>query len=102
MILHSVYVQTVADTSQELAAVMEGLAALMDQIEGFSAFQHGPNIDVEGKSPEAPYGFICTFDDRAALDRYATNPDHKTLGARLVALCGGADRIMVYDLEVSQ
>lgn len=85
----------------DLAEVMHGLEALTGEIEGFTAFRHGPNIDAEGKSPEYPYGFICSFDGRAALDRYAADPRHGALGARLVAMCtGGAAGIMVYDLEV--
>ena len=79
--------------------VMTGLAQLVGEIEGFVAFSHGRNIDAEGKSSGFPYGFIGRFEDRAALARYAADPRHQSLGARLVALCGGADRIMVYDIE---
>ena len=82
----------------ELIAVMSGLAAL--DLPGFTAFDHGPNRDLEQKTPAYPYGFICTFDDVAALQAYATDPGHQALGARLVALCGGAEQIMVMDLEV--
>lgn len=79
--------------------VMKGLGALVGQIDGFTGFTHGPNIDLEGKSPEAAYGFICTFSDRDALLRYADDPRHRALGARLVALCGGAESIKVYDIH---
>ncbi len=85
----------------ELSAIMMGLSALMPGIEGFEGFEHGPNRDLEQKSPDFPYGFICTFNDVAALEAYAQNPDHQALGARLVAQCkGGADGIMVIDLDV--
>ena len=83
-----------------LQDLMQGLADLVPQIDGFTGFQHGPNLDVEQKSPDFPYGFVCTFEDVAALDRYAGDARHQALGARLVALChGGPDGIMVYDLE---
>lgn len=82
----------------ELAVVMQGLSAL--EIEGFLSFSHGPNRDFEAKTPDHPYGFICTFADEASLRTYAANPDHQALGGRLVALCGGGDGIMVIDLEV--
>lgn len=102
MILHSVYLHLAPDFDRaDCAAIMDGLAALVGHIDGFSAFDHGPNIDVEAKSPEAPYGFVCTFADRAALARYADDPRHQMLGGRLVALCGGAGNIKVYDLEVT-
>lgn len=100
MISHLVTFAPDPTNPKELAAVMTGLDALVGQIEGFSAFTHGPNIDAEGKTPDHPYGFICTFTDRSALDRYATDPRHQALGARLVALCpGGGDSILVYDID---
>lgn len=83
----------------ELQAVMDGLAAL--DLPGFVAFEHGPNIDLEGKTPNHPYGFIGTFVDQSALETYAADPVHQALGARLVALCGGGERIMVIDLVVA-
>ncbi|MGI3186373.1 Dabb family protein [Nioella aestuarii] len=79
--------------------VMDGLDQLTDEIPGFLSFTHGVNIDMEGKSPGYPYGFIARFENRDALARYAADPRHRALGARLVALCGGADRITVYDIE---
>lgn len=102
MIHHAVYLSLsdAADPS-ELAEVMKGLSALVGEIEGFTAFAHGPNVDLEGKSPECHYGFHGSYDDRAALDRYARDPRHQALGARLVALCGGAERIKVYDIETA-
>ena len=82
----------------ELIAVMSGLAAL--DLPGFVGFEHGPNRDLESKTPDYPYGFICTFETIAALETYAADPGHQALGAGLVALCGGGDGIMVMDLEV--
>ncbi|NDV02113.1 Dabb family protein [Pseudoroseicyclus tamaricis] len=81
----------------ELGEVMAGLAGL--SLEGLTGFDHGPNLDMEGKSPGYSYGFVVTFADRAALARYAADPGHQALGARLVALCGGAEGIFVADLE---
>lgn len=82
----------------ELAAVMDGLGGL--DLPGFIGFQHGPNIDLENKTPGHPYGFICSFADQSALETYAADPGHQSLGSRLVALCGGGDGIMVMDLVV--
>lgn len=82
----------------ELISVMSGLGAL--ELPGFAGFEHGPNRDLEQKTLDYPYGFICTFDNVAALEVYAADPGHQALGARLVALCGGGDGIMVMDLEI--
>jgi len=101
MIQHCVFCRlSPAHDPAELAAVMAGLAALVGEIRGFTAFAHGPNIDMEAKSPGWPYGFVGTYASRAALATYAENPRHRALGARLVALCeGGGDGIVVYDIE---
>lgn len=99
MIQHIVMLSLPVDYDQiPLQDVMDGLAAL--DLPGFVGFTHGPNRDFEAKSPDYPYGFICTFADAASLRTYAADPGHQALGARLVALCGGAERIMVIDLEV--
>lgn len=102
MILHAVYLNLKpGHDPSELASVMAGLGALVGQIDGFTGFQHGPNIDAEGKSPDHPYGFICTFADLAALNLYANDPRHQALGARLVESCtGGGQGIVVYDLKI--
>lgn len=81
-----------------LAGIMDGLADL--DLTGFDRFEHGPNRDLENRTPDYPYGFICTFADLAALQRYAADPAHQALGSRLVTLCGGGERIMVMDLDV--
>jgi antibiotic biosynthesis monooxygenase (ABM) superfamily enzyme len=90
---------TDASDLSECLDVMEGLERLTGEIPGFLGLTHGANIDMEGKSPNFPYGFIARFENRGALARYAADPRHQALGARLVALCGGADRITVYDIE---
>ena len=84
--------------ARELQAVMQGLGAL--DLPGFTGFSHGPNLDLEQKTAAYPYGFICIFADENSLRTYAADPGHQALGARLVALCGGGDGIMVIDLEV--
>ena len=97
MIQHVVMLK--ARETEVLSGLMRNFAALVGRIEGFTAFAHGPNIDAEQKSPDYPYGFICTFTDRAALDRYAADARHQALGAQLVSLCdGGGEGIMVYDI----
>lgn len=101
MILHAVYLRltTGADRS-ELAEVMSGLGSLTSKLDGMTNFRHGPNHDFEGKTLHFPYGFVAEFVGVEALKAYAADEEHAALGARLVALCdGGADGIVVYDLE---
>ncbi|WP_147125334.1 Dabb family protein [Shimia ponticola] len=102
MILHCVFVNFRPDGDpDEQQAVLRGLGDLQPNIDGFEAYHFGPNLDFERKTKDHRDGFICTFRDRAALQAYSDNTAHKALGARLVAQCvGGADGILVYDLEV--
>lgn len=101
MIRHCVMLHLAADAQQAaLDEIMQSLAALVDRLDGCSGFCAGPNRDFEGKSPDFSFGFTLDARDETALTAYAVHPDHKALGARLVALCeGGGDGIMVFDIE---
>ena len=101
MIVHCVFLK-LADPADAgaCAAVLDRLCAFAAGLEGVISASAGPNIDLEGKSPEFPAGFVVNFKDRAALVQYAAHPEHKELGAQLVALCrGGAAGIVVFDLD---
>ncbi|WP_439142555.1 Dabb family protein [Planktotalea sp.] len=102
MILHSVYCNLRSGVqSNAVTAVFQELDTLCKRIDGVLSFEHGPNRDFEAKSPQFAVGFVIRFTDRHALEQYAEHPIHKELGAQLCTLCvGGADGIMVFDLEV--
>lgn len=89
------------DAMPAIAQAMAILENLAPELPGLVGFSHGPNRDFEGKSQRYPYGFLCTFTDKAALDAYAANADHQRAGGLLVASCkNGAEGIFVVDLEV--
>lgn len=100
MILHCVFCTFRTDASQEQRqAILSDLARFSLALDGVLGFDHGPNADFEGKSPNVTDGFVIRFADRLALATYADHPTHKALGARLCDLCeGGAGGIMVMDL----
>lgn len=102
MILHMVMLEpTGPDAMGPISEAMQILEGLAPTLPGLTDFRHGPNRDFEMKSERYPYGFLCTFTDKAALDAYAANPDHQRAGGMLVASCkNGADGIFVIDLEV--
>ena len=101
MIRHCVMLNLQNDMQEELQTVLTGLADLVQRLEGCGGFVAGPNRDFEGKSPNHPFGFMFDAKDEVALQVYADHPEHKALGAKLVSLCqGGADGIIVYDIEV--
>jgi hypothetical protein len=100
MLYHMVMLEP-AGGMDDIMAAMEILDGLQGQLDGLIDFKHGPNRDFEQKSERYPYGFLCTFTDKAALDAYAANPTHQRAGGLLVGACkGGADGIFVVDLEV--
>ncbi|OAN76577.1 hypothetical protein A8B78_03620 [Jannaschia sp. EhC01] len=102
MLYHLVMLEP--DGPDAMPAIMEAMAileTLAPDLPGLIEFRHGPNRDFENKSERYPYGFLCTFADKTALDTYAANPTHQRAGALLVASCkNGADGIFVVDLEV--
>ena len=80
---------------------MAKLSSLVDRIEGFQDFKFGQNLDFENKSSEFDYGFVATFADQTALQRYANDPQHLALGGQLVEMCfTGHNGIIVFDLSV--
>lgn len=90
-----------ADIS-DVQAVMQGIAGVVARLPGLDGFHAGANRDYEQKSAGFTWGFTLDASDAAALRVYASDAEHKLLGAALVTLCdGGADGIMVFDLEVA-
>ena len=102
MILHCVFCRFRPDVATaESGAVLRDLSDFSLSLDGVLAFDFGPNRDFEKKSQGYTDGFVIRFESREALGRYADHPTHRQLGARLCALCdGGADGIMVFDLEM--
>lgn len=101
MIRHCVFLRLKRDyDAGALQTAFDGLAAVADRLAGATGFVAGPNLDFEGKSQEYPAGFTIDFTSADALQTYANDPEHQSLGAQLVSQCvGGAAGIIVYDLE---
>ena len=102
MIQHCVFLNLKNDTTlNDVKEVMVELSSLVGRLEGFQDFKFGQNLDFENKSPEFGYGFVATFANRTALQRYANDPQHMALGGRLVEMCvNGPPVIIVVDLSV--
>lgn len=101
-IKHCVYMQFKAEYSHaEQMAIFQQLADLQPIMDGFLSIEFGENLDCEDKS-SCNAGFIIDFASQAALDHYANHPEHKKLGAKLVAMSvGGGDGIVVFDIAVN-
>jgi hypothetical protein len=102
MILHCVFCNFSDEArAVEQHAVLSELRDFALSIRRCMSAEFGPNRDFEQKTQDYSHGFVLQFKDKDALDEYAKHPTHLALAARLVNLCvGGADGILVYDLEV--
>jgi hypothetical protein len=102
MIRHCVFVKLKANTSaEEREGLTADLAALKDVIPSITAAHFSSNVSPEGLGRGYNFGFVMDFIDAAARDGYLPHPAHEKAAGRLVAACeGGAEGVLVYDLEI--
>ncbi len=88
------------DDKQTLYRDLEALKAVAP---GILDFQVRNNISPETPVVHGFYDFFWfDFIDEASRDAYLEHPDHKAVGARLVAACqGGLEGLMVVDFRLS-
>ena len=103
MIRHCVLVRpsaTAPAAVADLPQVFAAQARLGERLPGMLAFAGGPDVSPEGLQRGYAHAFTIDFADAAARDAYLVDPEHKALGARLVAAAeGGRDGILVIDFE---
>jgi hypothetical protein len=86
-------------TDAEISAIFADLTAIRDKLPGVLALQSGRSESPEKIERGYLHGFTVDFTDWAALQAYQDHPDHKRVGAALVAAAiGGIDGILVFDL----
>jgi hypothetical protein len=86
-------------TEAEIAAIFADLAAIKEKLPGVLAIHSGRSESPEKIERGYLHGFTVDFTDWAALAAYQDHPDHKRVGAALVAAAeGGIDGILVFDL----
>jgi hypothetical protein len=90
-------------TEAQIAAMFAELEAIRTKISGVLAITSGRSESPEKIERGYMHGFVVDFDGWDALEAYQTHPDHKALGAKLVAHAeGGLDGILVFDLPVHE
>lgn len=104
MIRHIVLIRFRADvTEAQVAAMFEELESIRSKISGVLSITSGRSESPEKIERGYMHGFVVDFDGWDALEAYQTHPDHKALGAKLVAHAeGGLDGILVFDLPVNE
>ena len=100
MIRHIVLVKFRAEVSEaEIAAIFADLAAIKAKLPGVIDIRAGRSESPERIERGYMHGFTVDFTDWAALAAYQDHPDHRGVGAALVAAAeGGIGGILVFDL----
>ena len=82
-----------------IAAIFADLAAIRDKLPGVLAIHAGRSESPEKIERGYLHGFTVDFTNWAALAAYQDHPDHRRVGAALVAAAqGGLDGLLVFDL----
>lgn len=102
MIRHIVLIRFKPDVPEpKIAALFAELRQIEGKVAGLLAITAGKSESPEQIERGYMHGFVVDFADWAALQTYQDHPDHKRLGAGLVAAAqGGIDGILVFDLHV--
>ena len=103
MIRHFVALNFRDGTSDEVKqGLMTDLAGLSDHIDGIVDFQARANVSVEDPLVRGFRDvFWFDFQNTDVRDAYLVDPNHKAIGARIVAETeGGLDGVFVADYEV--
>ena len=89
-------------TERTIADIFADLHAIKAKLPGVLAITAGRSQSPEQIERGYMHGFVADFEGWAALAAYQDHPDHKRVGAALVAAAtGGIDGILVFDLPVT-
>jgi hypothetical protein len=104
MIRHIVLVKfqpTMSDAA--IDAIFADLHAIKKILPGVLSITSGKSESPEQIERGFMHGFVADFASWDALQAYQDHPDHKRVGAALVAgAVGGLDGILVFDLPVDE
>ncbi len=104
MIRHIVLIRFRAEVTEEkINAIFADLHQIKQALPGVLSITSGRSESPEQIERGFMHGFVADFADWAALAAYQAHPDHKRVGAALVAnAAGGLDGILVFDLPVEE
>jgi hypothetical protein len=102
MIRHIVLIRFRPEVTEEtIATIFAELGRIRQLLPGIRSITAGRSESPEKIERGFMHGFVVDFDDWAALQAYQDHPEHKAVGASLVAHAqGGLDGILVFDLPV--
>lgn len=104
MIRHIVLVKFRPEVREaHIDALFDELNDIRTKIDGVLSITAGRSESPEKIERGYMHGFVVDFTDWDALQAYQDHPDHKALGAKLVAgAVGGIDGILVFDLPIAE
>lgn len=79
----------------ELSRLGDLLAGLPERIDGIESVRFGPSTSPEGLEQGYDYGFLITFTDGHARDRYLPHPEHAPVSTLVQQL---SERVLVFDV----
>lgn len=100
MIRHIVLIRFRPDVSElTIAAIFADLNSIAGKVPGLGEIRAGRSESPEQIERGYLHGFTVDFVNWEALAAYQAHPDHRRVGAALVAHAqGGLDGILVFDL----
>ena len=103
MIRHCVFIdfeETISQSEQQ--SLFNEIQVLRANLDGVVSMHFGDNVSPEaGMDKDFSAGFIIDFDNAEHRDAYLHDENHKKVAAKLVAAaCGGADGILVFDMQL--
>jgi hypothetical protein len=103
MIRHIVLIRFQPSVPKDkIAALFAELHQIEGKVPGLLTITSGRSESPEQMERGYMHGFVVEFADWMALQAYQDHPDHKHLGAGLVAAAeGGIDGLLVFDLPVT-
>ena len=102
MIRHIVLIRFQSDVTEDrITTLFTQLHEIKHAVPGVLSITAGKSESPEQIERGYLHGFVVDFADWGVLQAYQDHPDHKRLGAGLVAAAqGGIDGILVFDLPV--
>lgn len=96
MVDHVVLLAVRADFEAATLARFEHLlAALPERIDGVESVRFGPSVSPEGLEQGYSYGFLISFADEHARDRYLPHPEHEPISTLAQQI---SERVLVFDI----
>lgn len=83
-------------TEDALADIFARLATLEEVIPGIEHFGGGPYSSPEGYNQGYTHGFLMTFTDEQARDRYLPHPEHEKVKQVILQW---AESVIAFDFE---